>query len=210
MNNPLGRGVSGEVALFVDPKTHRKFAIKYSKNNKLLKEAMLHFDLYNKLPSSCKQFISKPFKPTKAMIASLPGYYIHAMEYIDGAELKSYLISKQFSKKVKMCLIKQLRKIILCLWKNGFIHADLHLHNVMVVKTKTKINKLNIKLIDFGHSKKVVPLRKVSEKKRWFQNQWDLYLNEQKYPVGNPNIVVFGTKLPMYAKTHKKIINNII
>lgn len=195
----------GEVLLIKKgKKTSNSIVLKVSSRSRLQNESRLHFELYKKMPESCRKFVVKPLKVTETIAAKFPGSYIHAMEHVNGIEFIRILKSSSIKKEFKMKLIKELRRVVLCLWKNGFIHGDLHFHNVMVLK---KGETYQIKLIDFGHSRRVTPLKKVSEKDAWFKSHWDAYKNTWG---GNPNTVVFGTKIPMYAKTHKNIINNVM
>ncbi|CAB5359823.1 unnamed protein product [Rhizophagus irregularis] len=78
--------------------------------------------------------------------------YMLVMEYADGGTLREYL-KKRFEKpklswNSKLKLARQLSSAVSCLHNEGTIHRDLHSNNVL-------IHKNNIKLADFGLSKKV-------------------------------------------------------
>ena len=191
----------GEVLIIGNKK---KTVLKTSTSSRLQRESRLHFELYKKIPQKCKKFVVKPLKVSKAIRSKFKGTHLHAMEHVDGVEFIRILKSSSIKREFKMKLIKELRKVVLCLWKNGFIHGDLHYHNVMVVK---KGDTYQIKLIDFGHSRRVTPLKKISDKDAWFKKHWNAHENAWG---GNPNIVIFGSKIPMYAKTHKNIINKVM
>lgn len=122
-------------------------------------------------------------------------------------------------------------------WHSGYLHADLHLGNIMI-DPKT----LRIKIIDFGLAKKIEKkraLRKLSKKapwrdaqlleeldhrwKTWFRGEWKKYgkkllregwrINLKKEAYGNPNSVYFAVLndpgVKFYASDHLKLIRNI-
>lgn len=122
-------------------------------------------------------------------------------------------------------------------WHSGYLHADLHLGNIMI-DPKT----LRIKIIDFGLAKKIEntrTLRALSKDepwkdaqlleeldtkwKTWFRGEWQKYgkrllregwrINIKKEAFGNPNSVYFAMlndpSVKFYARDHLLLIRNI-
>ena len=74
-------------------------------------------------------------------------------ELIKNGNLKDYLLLNRLTEKEKVIIIKQLATTIQFLHRNGIVHRDLKLENVLIDKTETNgVWSIQTKVIDFGLS----------------------------------------------------------
>jgi serine/threonine protein kinase len=74
-------------------------------------------------------------------------------ELIKNGNLKDYLLLNRLTEKEKVIIIKQLATTIQFLHKNGIVHRDLKLENVLIDTTQTNgVWSIQTKVIDFGLS----------------------------------------------------------
>ena len=74
-------------------------------------------------------------------------------ELVKNGNLKDYLLLNRLSEKEKVTIIRQLATTIQFLHRNGIVHRDLKLENVLIDKTETNgVSQIQTKVIDFGLS----------------------------------------------------------
>ena len=181
---------------------------KINKNTKLIVKVGYNIDEITKEYDIYKAFINKMDKKCASLFPKFYDiqYYnnqrVLVLEYIEGLTLNKFLEKKPEPTLSQISnIFKKIQKGIICFWKKGIIHGDLHLENIIITK------KGNPKIIDFGLSHFVT---KYNNKKHeidvWFDKGYKKYL--KFYRPGNPETVYFDLYKPMYAKSHKKIIKN--
>lgn len=200
----IGKGAYGTVYLYSDKSALH--VIKIAKD--ATEERAKHLILWNSLPDACKKYFPKPLP--------LPGrcrprdsiHGIHAMEYVKGVNMHEY-VKHNFAmgnKEAIKIVTGLLKDAIMCLWRAGFIHMDLHMRNVIVTHS-------GIKIIDFGMSEKVTPLSTPKTKKElsaWFTNKYKKALNKIGLDGTNPNLYAYGIKThKMYYKPNQKLYNSL-
>ena len=173
--------------------------------NDAKEERKKHIMLWKALSPECKKYFVKPLKiPTNCRAQK--GYSSHAMEYVTGVNMHEFVkyALKTGNKDAVAIVMNKLKKAIMCLWKSGFIHNDLHMRNVLVTDT-------GIKIIDFGLSEKVTPLKTPFTNKQitnWFTNKYTKSLNKLGFNVMNPNLYAYGIeKHNMFSKLNQKLYN---
>ena len=200
----IGKGAYGTVYLYNDKSGLH--VIKIAKN--ATEERAKHLILWNVLPDACKKYFPKPLHLPRNCRPRESMYGIHAMEYVQGVNMDEYVKHKfAMGNKEDIKLITRLLKdAIMCLWRSGFIHMDLHMRNVIVTHS-------GIKIIDFGMSEKVTPLGTPKTKKElsaWFTNKYKKALNKIGLNDANPNLYAYGIKKhKMYSKPNQKLYNNL-
>lgn len=197
----IGKGVYGTV-YFVD-----NYVLKVAMDAD--SERAKHIMLWNILDSNCKKYFPKPLTLPKNCKATKPAYSMHAMEYIHGVNMydfAKYNIAIGNKESIKH-VMKELKQAIMCLWKSGFIHNDLHMKNVIVTTSNS------IKIIDFGLSENVTPLKTPKTKKeltKWFSEKYTKSLNKHGFNKMNPNLYAYGIKKhKMYATKNQKLYNEM-
>ena len=209
---PLGCGVTGCTSICVGDDGNNyvvKFPNGSSDYSHLRREHKAHIDLWEKFSPEYKKHLMEPVKATG--FNKYPTDVLVAMHEEPGViELKKVLSDSRVSAEKKKGLIKQLRFIIVGLWKKGYIHGDLHFGNVLVTKDNV------VKLIDFGNTlptKTPLPVNSVNVNKdlspqvvKWFDGEWKRMLKEiHGFKTGNPNRVIFKPKLTKsryFAESH--------
>uniref|UniRef100_A0A6C0F779 Protein kinase domain-containing protein n=1 Tax=viral metagenome TaxID=1070528 RepID=A0A6C0F779_9ZZZZ len=205
----IGQGVYGTIYRFNNK--NNIYIVKVNikrKTKQLYNERKIHIELYKTLSKKCKSFIVKPviiqkniidnFKMQNKQFRKLNDNRFHVMKNIDGIELRTFLKLSPPIPVLKK-VIKNIKKALLCMWTSGFIHADLHGRNILVLPN----NK--IKLIDFGFTTKVDKLINLSnsEIKQWFISTWPNILKSFRLNLANPNIHIYG----LYNKTYPNHCN---
>ena len=188
------------------------YAVKVDKKGSMvMSDHKIHVKLYNKLGDECKNIVPEPVTNIQTLedLKILVGNKkISAMEYVPGVTLLKFLHkTTDYSKLLKVK--NNLRKALLCMWKAGYIHGDLHLENVIVAK------ELTVKIIDFGFTVKVTPLQATNTVsiRNWFGEQWPIILKFWGVEKGNPNVHAYGlyTNFPiglnMFATNHKTLLS---
>ena len=159
-------------------------------------EYLYHTYIYNNIDLPCRKFIVKPIGEISENA--------YVMEYVKGVTLFEYLQTATKTQIQKV--MNQVRTVLVCLWKMGFVHGDAHLNNILVTPQN------NIKLIDFGFTVKVDKLNKIrtmEDLKTWFARAWTKVLQTHKIPQGNPNIIYFDPNyIPFYATKHKALLTS--
>jgi len=200
----IGEGSYGKVFLLHDTTNDSKVIVKYSSD--ALEERMKHFEIYSLVDKRCQKYFPKPVLIPKYC----KGSNVHAMEYVQGVSLD--IVAQKLLNSGNMddlhILMYNVQNAILCLWEGGFVHMDLHIHNIIV-----KPN-LNVKIIDFGLTQRASPLRKSPKSLRdisdWFTSQYNKGLHKLRIPKTNPNLYIYGIKThTMYHKKSQNLMNNI-
>lgn len=201
----IGQGAYGIVYLFTDKSGH-KSVIKVAKDAK--EERAKHLVLWSTLPDACKQYFAKPLPIPRSCGTSDNKYGIHAMEYLQGVNMHDYVkycLAIGDKESVKL-VINKLKDAVMCLWRSGFIHMDLHMRNVIITHK-------NIKIIDFGLSERVTPLKTPKTKKDvivWFTEKYQKSLDKLGFNATNPNLYAYGIKKhKMYYKPNQKLFNQL-
>jgi len=73
------------------------------------------------------------------------------MEYIEGEELKKYVVNNRIDFSLRLNLIQQVFDLLACLHQNQMLHGDIHASNFLITP------KNIVKLIDFGMSNNAQP-----------------------------------------------------
>ena len=74
-------------------------------------------------------------------------------ELVKNGNLKDYLLQNRLDEKEKVTIMKQLATTIQFLHRNGIVHRDLKLENVLIDKRETEgVSRIQTKVIDFGLS----------------------------------------------------------
>ena len=208
-HNFVGKGIDGSVFKIYD---HNKvYIFKVSNKKKQIEyEEYIHFDIYNKV--NCKKYIVKPIELTKTkkteILKLIKFKYGYAMEYVEGITLHDAF--KMITNAHDYNIIrKQLIESFTCLWKNGFIHGDSHMKNILVYPSKRSLNP-KIKIIDFGFSKSFsVPtnLNNKGDMLKWFEKRWAIILQQKRIKKGNPDSMYININfIPVFAESHKRIL----
>ena len=96
----------------------------------------------------------KPIELTKTkkkeILKLIKFKYGYAMKYVEGITLYDALKIITESKDYNI-IRKQLIESFTCLWKNGYIHGDSHMKNILVYTSSSDLIP-RIKIIDFGFS----------------------------------------------------------
>lgn len=197
----IGKGAYGTVYLLSD-----NTVVKVATDAK--EERSKHLILWNSLPQLCKKYFVKPLNLPKNCRSTIPKYSLHAMEYVHGVNMHDYIkynLSIGNKKDIKLAT-DALKDAIMCLWRSGFIHMDLHLRNVLVTRN-------GIKIIDFGMSEKVTPLKTPRKKKdieKWFSEKYIKKLNKLGFDATNPNLYAYGIKKhKMFYKPNQVLFNKM-
>ena len=188
------------------------YAVKVDKDGSMVtSDHKIHVKLYNTLDDKCKKIVPEPVTNVQTLeeLKILVGNKnISAMEYVPGVTLLKFLHKTNDCSKL-LKVKNNLRKALLCMWKAGFIHGDLHLENVIVAKC------LTVKFIDFGYTVKVTPLKDTNNIsiRNWFGEQWPIILKFWGVEKGNPNVHAYGlyTNYPiglnMFATNDKTLLS---
>lgn len=164
------------------------------------KERKKHFLLWRKLPPHCKKYFPEPLPIPRQVRRNFANKPIHAMEYIHGKTMFQF-VHTQLEKGNIQAIRKSfqlLKRAIMCLWMNGFIHNDLHMENIIVYRN-------SIKIIDFDFLKRVTPLNTYatySQVVNWYSKHYENTLSECGLKKINPNLTAFGIK--KYKMFNKK------
>ena len=201
----IGQGAYGKIYKITEP-SRATYVLKVATDAK--EERAKHIALWNTIDESCRKYFIKPLKLPAYCVPSSKRYSLHAMQYISGVNMHDYVTHQlALGNKFVVKLVKdQLKKAIMCMWKSGFVHMDLHMRNVLVVKD-------GIKILDFGLSEKVTPLKSPKTKKdlvKWFTEKYEKTLKKLGFNASNPNLYAYGIKKhPMFYKPNQKLYNNL-
>ena len=195
----IGQGAYGTIYTIND-----KYVLKVAKDAK--EERAKHIILWHTLNEECKKYFVKPYQLPLDCRPTNKKYQMHAMEKINGVNMSDFIkYNLAIDNKIAIkTVMNQLKSAIMCLWKSGFIHNDLHMKNVLVSKD-------GIKIIDFGLSEKVTPLKSPKTKKdliKWFTQKYTKSLNKLGLSSMNPNLYAYGIKKhKMYCKPDQVLYN---
>ena len=205
----IGKGIDGSVFKITDDK-NKVLIFKASNQKKHIEyEEYIHFRIYDLV--NCKKYIVKPIelsKPSKKEILNLVKFkYGYAMEYVEGVTLHDAMKMITNSKEYNS-IRKQLIDSFTCLWKNGFIHGDSHLKNILVYATSC--NSVQIKIIDFGFSTMFSVPSKLNTKQKllqWFKERWHVILERKRIKKGNPDSMYLDINfIPVFAESHQNVL----
>ena len=207
----IGKGIDGSVFKITDDE-NKVFIFKASNRKKNIEyEEYIHFHIYDKI--NCKKYIVKPMKLSpiikKEILKLVKFKYGYAMEYIKGVTLHRAFQMITNGKEYNI-IRKQLVESFTCLWKNGFIHGDSHMKNILVYVSSRDLIK--IKIIDFGFSKSFSVPAKLNTKEellQWFKEGWPVILKQKRIKKGNPDSMYININfLPVFAKSHKNLLKD--
>ena len=199
----IGQGAYGTIYML--NKNGRMIVLKVAKDADA--ERAKHLILWNTIPDACRRYFPKPLNIPSGCKAR-KNYGLHAMEYVQGVNMQEYIVYnlKIGNKKQIRLVTKLLQDAIMCLWRSGFLHMDLHMKNIIVTKT-------GIKIIDFGMTEVVTPLKTPKSKAQvieWFTNRYKETLNKLGFNATNPNLYAYGIKThKMFYKPNQKLYNTI-
>lgn len=202
--NEIGKGAYGTIYLVEEKST--KYVLKVASD--ATDERAKHLALWHMLPVSCKKYFITPYTLPSYCKPALPRYGLHAMEYIHGKNMRDYIRDNLTlgNKQAVKIVLAMLKEALMCLWKSGFVHMDLHLGNVLVTNG-------SIKIIDFGMSEAVTPLGSPKTKKEleaWFSNKYVKGLKKLGLQRTNPNLYAYGIKKhKMYYGPNQKLYNQM-
>ena len=209
----IGKGIDGSVFKITDDE-NKVFIFKASNRKKRIEyEEYIHIHIYDKI--NCKKYIVKPIELTsiikKEILKLVEFKYGYAMEYINGVTLYETLkMMTNANGKEYNIIRKQLIGAFTCLWKNGFIHGDSHMKNILVYVSSRGLIK--IKIIDFGFSKSFLVPAKLNTKEellQWFKEGWPEILKQRRVKKGNPDSMYININfLPVFAKSHKNLLKD--
>ena len=220
----LGHGAYGKVCKHRSRTGQQEYAVKTSHRasaqKAMLREKKEHFDLYEAIPPNMKKHFPRPVEVRWKVLGPID-HDAYGMEAVPRAIRLSDVL--QTSTPVQRTeYLKQLRKVLVTMWKTGYIHGDIHLNNI-VINGKTG----DLVVLDFGF------LTKVSKKPpasvdgngtngigalntkwvEWFRGEWERHLNKINMFEGNPNLVAWPRQLTnntyYFARDHKAIIKGI-
>tara|TARA_B110000977_G_C11091322_1_gene497058 strand:- start:5934 stop:6578 length:645 start_codon:yes stop_codon:yes gene_type:complete len=195
----IGKGAYGTIFL------RNNVVIKIATDAK--EERTKHLDLWYSLPTSCRKYFVRPLKLPPDCKVTSKKYSLHAMEFFKGTNMHDYVILNVGLGNISLVekALTELKKAILCMWKSGYIHNDLHMQNVLVSSAQ------KIKIIDFGLSEKVSPLKnQTSEKEisKWFSKKYVKVLKKHGFRTMNPDLYAYGVKKHrMFSKHNQKLYN---
>jgi len=214
----LGRGEYGAVC------SHRgtngklyavKIPIKGASTKELKREREMHFAFYNKVADNMKKHFPKPVDVKWEGGENRIDPSVYAMEEVVGGIVVVDIFTdrKKYAKFNPERLLRQLRRVVISMWKAGFIHSDLHLNNMVVDKNGTLV------VLDFGFMGKVLikppsthngdPEQRLDDKwVDWFEWEWSAQLDRLELQVANPNIVAWPRQMtvPYFAGSHENMI----
>lgn len=199
------------------------YVVKVDKENRnsVADERITHIMLYKALQKKqkgCELAVPEPVIDQEEIGKIMKMYNIqtfHAMERVEGKTLYEFLKKHHHDVGKTQKVVRNLKNAILCMWKAGFIHSDLHLDNIIVTP------KLGVKLIDFGMTTRVTPLQDdvlhsdTKQIQTWFSSFWPAILESLKLQTGNPNVHAYGLykrypkQLKMFAKKDATVFKHM-
>ena len=201
----VGKGAYGTI--YSVRKSNDHFVLKVAKDAS--EERSKHLLLWVTLPDKCKKYFVKPLDLPKFCRPTSNLYSMHAMEYVSGVNMHEYVkynLALGNREKIKF-VTSLLKDALMCLWKSGFIHMDLHMQNIIITSN-------SIKIIDFGMTEKVEPLKNTpktkAELEKWFSERYITALKKLGMKGTNPNLYAYGIKKhKMYYKPNQQLYNKI-
>ena len=220
----LGHGAYGKVCKHRSRTGQQEYAVKTthraSAQKAMLREKKEHFDLYEAIPPNMKKHFPRPVE-VRWKVGGPIDREAYGMEAIPRAiRLSDVLKAGTPARRTEY--LKQLRRVLVTMWKAGYIHGDIHLNNI-VINGKTG----DLVVLDFGF------LTKVSKKPpasvdgngtnglgplhtkwvEWFRGEWERHLNKINMVEGNPNLVAWPRQLTnntyYFAGEHRATLKGI-
>lgn len=84
-------------------------------------------------------------------------YFYIVMEKVNGGELLEHQVNQSLSEREVATIMHQILSALEYIQEYGVIHRDLKPENILIEKNEISGNFENIKIIDFGFSKVVLP-----------------------------------------------------
>ena len=206
----IGAGIDGDV-FKITLNNKKPFVFKIGDKHTIQNEEVMHNNIYDKL--KCKKSFVKPLKLSNDLKKIIykrfkidKNEHGYAMEYVEGVTLREFYAQIKNSKMFST-ISKQLQTTFKCLWKQGFIHGDAHMGNIMVTFYK---GEPKIKLFDFGFSMKFntpISINDDKELLKWFRTKWKRILTYKNVPKGNPDSIYLNINfLPFFAENNKTLM----
>jgi serine/threonine protein kinase len=142
----LGSGSFADTFLVIDIKDNKKYALKYIKKG-LKEDIKSEVDILKRIKDKCTKYlicIKRVFRTKKKR-------HVIVMDYIPKSmDLKTFMKKNKLTKKQLDRIIQELIEGLKLLHRNGIVHMDIKLNNVLIYPTKDGM--YSIKYIDYGLS----------------------------------------------------------
>lgn len=154
----LGKGAFGDVWLVIYKQTQQKRAMKHIKKDKIIKEdednMFAEVNILKELDHPNIVKLHELYQDTR-------NYYL-ITEYLEGGELFQKITDlKSFSEKMAADFMKQILSAVMYCHERKIVHRDLKPENILL---ESKKPGANLKVIDFGTSKKLVGDQKLKKR----------------------------------------------
>src|SRR5438874_2218068 len=147
----LGEGGMGTVYLAEDTKLHRKVSLKFLSTNFTQDyERLRRFEQEARAASA----LNHPNIIHIYEIGHSDSTHFIAVEYLDGATLRTYLATTPVQSGQVLDIAAQVASALAAAHAKGVVHRDIKPENIMVLKENYSLNRENyVKVLDFGIAK---------------------------------------------------------